>query len=119
MTKTNKESNKKVKLTPNQQFTKAMRIMENATTSRRLALERLLNPDRDINYECGYPDTIDIKDYKAMYDREGVGTRVVKLLPEESWALLPKVEENTDSTETPFEKEWKRSEERRVGKECC
>jgi len=107
MTKTNKESNKKVKLTPNQQFTKAMRIMENATTSRRLALERLLNPDRDINYECGYPDTIDIKDYKAMYDREGVGTRVVKLLPEESWALLPKVNENTDSTETSFEKEWK------------
>ena len=82
-------------------------IMRNTHTSRRAGLERLLNLEKDINYECGYPQNIDISDYKAMYDREGVGNRVVRLLPSESWTMLPNIEENQDSKETEFEKTFK------------
>ena len=88
-------------------------IMANAITSRRAGLERLLNLEKDINYECGYPQTITISDYKAMYDREGVGTKVVKLMPDESWSMLPKIEENQEVDETGFEKEWKDIEKKR------
>ncbi len=82
-------------------------LLQNTITSRRAGLERLLNPSKDINYECGYPGKIDIVDYKAMYDREGVGNRVVKLLPGESWTMLPIIEENQDTDETDFEKQFK------------
>jgi len=103
--KTNKE------LTSNERLVVLQRILQNATTSRRIALEHLLNPNKDINYECGYPKTLDMVDYKAMYDREGVGTRIVKLMPDESWAMLPKIEakieENQDVKKTGFEKIWK------------
>jgi hypothetical protein len=87
-------------------------LVNNTITSRSAGLSRLLNLDKDINYECGYPDTIDIADYKAMYDREGVGTRVVRLLPEESWAMLPIVEQNQKIEETDFEKQWKEIEKK-------
>jgi len=82
-------------------------LLQNAITSRRAGLERLLNIEKDINYECGYPQNIAIEDYKAMYDREGIGNRVVRLLPGESWTMLPTIEENQDTEETDFEKVFK------------
>lgn len=105
--KTNKESTSK----RNSAILQSM--LQNTITSRRAVLEHLLNPDKDINYECGYPQVLDMSDYKAMYDREGVGTRVVKLMPDESWAMLPKIEENQDVDETDFEKVWKSLEKER------
>lgn len=106
----------KIKTNKNTSFNSGIFLLEqfmrNATTSRRAGLERLLNLDKDINYECGYPQTIDITDYKAMYDREGVGNRVVRLLPSESWAMLPVIEENQDSEETEFEKLFKELEKK-------
>lgn len=87
-------------------------MLMNATTIRREVLQRLLNPGKDINYECGYPDDIKIADYKGMFDREGVGTRVVGLYPDESWALLPAIYEDEESKETKFEQVWKELDER-------
>jgi len=87
-----------------QQAESIMRL--NASTFRREVLQRLLNPGKDINYACGYPDSITINDYKAMYDREGLGTKVVSLMPDESWAKLPKIYETEDPSETEFEKMW-------------
>ena len=88
-------------------------VLVNAVSTRRELLEHLLNLEKDINYECGYPETITITDYKAMYDREGLGTRVVNLLPDESWAMLPEIEENKDVEETEFEKVWKDLDKKR------
>lgn len=79
----------------------------NATVLRREVLSKLLNPGKDINFECGYPETISTQEYKSMYDREGVGTRVVNLLPEESWAVPPEIYEKEESEETEFDKKWK------------
>lgn len=81
-------------------------MLMNATTIRREILQKLLNPGRNINFECGYPDRLDISDYKGMFDREGVAARVVGLFPEESWALLPTIYENEESEETEFERVW-------------
>ena len=86
-----------------------MQFAENTTSLRRSALNSLLNPGKDIYFECGYPvyGAITEDMYKEMYDREGLGTRVVQIMPDESWALEPEIVENEDTEETAFEKQWK------------
>jgi len=86
-------------------------LATNATLMRSELLKKLLNPGKDINLECGYPDTITITDYKGMYKRSGVAKRVVRILPEETWALPPVIYETEESNETEFEKEWKTLQE--------
>ena len=78
----------------------------NASLISRADLLRGLTSSRlvDIETECGYPTDITPADYKKMYIRNAVGTRVVKLLPEESWATSPEVYETEKSTSTKFEK---------------
>jgi len=61
---------------------------------------------RDLNFSCGYPDSITIKLYKEMYEREGVAKRVVNVMPDESWAMDPVVFETSDPDETEFERVW-------------
>jgi len=84
-------------------------LLMNAMLLRSEMLRTLLDPaHRDVDKECGYPDTIDIADYRRMFDREGIGTRVVNCLPEETWAVDPEVYETEDSKETEFEQEWRK-----------
>jgi len=62
----------------------------------------------EILFKSGhYPDTIAITDYKKLYTRSGVARRVVRILPEDTWSLLPTVYETEDQNETEFEKTWK------------
>ena len=91
-----------------QQYLNSMlAFIENETTLRREAIARILNPGKDINYECGYPDSITSADYREMYDREGYGARVVSIEPTESWRVYPEVYETEDpSDETEFEAAW-------------
>ena len=96
----------------NEQFSHLAGIIQNNFIYRRETLQRLLDPTRDIDKECKYPITIDKEDYKSMFKRMGVGTRVVYLWPEESWPNDPEVHETEDSTETAFEKEVKKLSER-------
>jgi hypothetical protein len=76
-------------------------------TARTELMNTLLDGKKDINYICQYPDRITINNYKAMYDREGIAKRVVHILPEDSWGVLPDVYETEDENETTFEIEWK------------
>lgn len=78
-------------------------IVVNEITSRAGLLNRLIDPKRDINKECGYPDQLSIEDYGTLYDREGIATRVVDLYPEECWQMDPEIAETEDSEETEFE----------------
>lgn len=83
-------------------------LISNATLQRSQLLRKMLDQGkRDINIECGYPDTIDAETCKAMYDREGIGTRVVSVHPESTWEMDPEVYETEDPTETAFEGRWK------------
>lgn len=94
---------KPTRLTSNQ----VQDLVYNALMSRVDLIKSMSDVKRDINKECNYPDTLEPEDYKKMYDREGIATRVVKLWPEESWAIEPELYEVEDQgTETEFEKAW-------------
>lgn len=85
----------------------------NASLLSRADLLRGITSSRltDIETECGYPTDITPADYKKMYIRNAVGTRVVKLLPEESWATSPEIYETEKSETTTFETAIKQLEE--------
>lgn len=85
-------------------------LTTNALLSRNELLAKALDPRRNIEKECGYPETtgeITREKLKFLYDREPVATRVVKMEPTECWKKEPIVFETTEEdTTTPFEKAW-------------
>lgn len=81
-------------------------MQQNALLSRAAFVNRLIDQKRDIDAECGYPKDITVEDYKLLYDREGIATRVVSIFPEECWSLSPFITETEEGTETDFEKEF-------------
>lgn len=59
---------------------------------------------RDLDHECGYPQTITIKDYKKLYERGDLAANVVDSLPDECFISHPEVYETEDSkVSTPGE----------------
>jgi len=85
----------------------------NASLMRSTLLNKLIDDRRDIDLECGYPKELTTSQYKLLYDREGIATRVVSLFPEESWVVDPKVVENEDTEESAFEKAFNELEEKK------
>ena len=83
-------------------------LVENATTlSRGALMGNNQDPRRNIYDECGYPTTITPQDYRDMYDREPIASRVVQVQPLECWAKTPEVYEDEDvENVTPFEQAW-------------
>jgi hypothetical protein len=79
---------------------------QNIMLERKLWLRRQLDPRRDIDAECGHPECVTIQDYKRLFLRGDIASRVVSVLPEESWKENPDVFETEDQTETDFEKAW-------------
>ncbi len=82
-------------------------MVQNALSFSRDALLRRneIDPRRSINDECGFPEDIKLTDYREMYNREGIATRVVEVMPKESWKTQPTVFETQDvDEETSFEK---------------
>jgi hypothetical protein len=68
-----------------------------------------MDPRRDIDDECGYPATENIRrdEYRELYDREPIATRVVQLMPRQCWKTSPSVFETEDVGEiTKFEGAW-------------
>jgi len=85
------------------------RTLFNALASRSALARKLFDPRRDMNDECGYPRTESItrEEYKELYDREAVATRVVEVLPMETWKVTPEVFEVADEdVVTEFEEAW-------------
>lgn len=63
---------------------------------------------RDIDKECGYPDTMSADEYRRLYERESVAARVVEIFPKESWKNPPYIfEDENPEVETEFEKALK------------
>lgn len=87
-------------------------LIVNEFTMRAQLLGRLLDPRRDVNKECGYPDQIDADDYKALFDRGDIATRIISLYPDETWNADPEIYETEDESETEFETAWDELEER-------
>jgi hypothetical protein len=98
---------KAVKLNTKTQIMMMREFIGNALDSRAKLLRGLLDGEnRSIDDACKYPETITPENYQLMYDREGLGYRVVKAWPEETWSQDFLVTENADPELTEFEKAW-------------
>lgn len=78
-------------------------ITSNVALMRSELLNKLFDSRRDIDDECGYTKNISDEQYGYLYDREGIGTRVVSIYPEESWVMDPIIVEDEEEEETTFE----------------
>lgn len=77
-----------------------------AMLQRNAMLERMFDPRRDIDAECGYPVNPSLAQYDQLYRREGIASRVVSIFPLETWSMLPEVLENEEDAKTDFENAW-------------
>lgn len=79
-------------------------IVTNLMLTRAGLAEKLFDPRRSIDEECGYPTAaITCEQYRRMYDRE-LGRRVVDVYPAETWKRFPNIFEDPDADkDTPFE----------------
>ena len=81
----------------------------NAMLTRRNFEREMLDKRRSINDECGYPDRgeLGITQFKQLYEREGIATKVVEIMPKKSWTVQPTLTEDEDpEVETEFELAW-------------
>jgi hypothetical protein len=100
-------SGKAPRMTTNEATDRLARMTVNLLLSRQSFLGggQLDQPKRNIERECGYPEgepTLEL--YRHVYERIGVGTRIVQVYPEESWSIHPDVYEIESPRFTPFEK---------------
>jgi len=97
--------------TNNREFqTRFMELVQNEFLTRGSFIQRWMDPRRDINKECGYPETYEItsEKYQEYYERHSIAARVVELMPTECWQITPEVYEDDDpNNTTPFEQAFK------------
>jgi hypothetical protein len=84
-------------------------LVENAIASRTEFINRMADPRRNLDADCGYPQPNELTPwfYRDLFDREPVAERVVSLMPRECWQVSPQVYESEDADDvTPFEEAW-------------
>lgn len=59
---------------------------------------------RDVDKEAGYPVDLTTEDFKTMYERNDIASRVVDIEPLECWKEYPEIYETEEERETDFEK---------------
>lgn len=89
----------------NEEFNQFM--VANVATMRSELISLLTNDTRNIDYECKYPPDLNIEHYQTVFNRQGIGKRIVEIFPEECWNSTPEVIEDSESKETKFESAWK------------
>lgn len=84
-------------------------VIANVSSLQRSWLQRALDPRRNINEECGYPQQdITPEDYQYLYERDAIAARVVEMFPKETWKTSPVIYEVEEADQvTPFEKAWR------------
>lgn len=85
-------------------------MVQNEFLSRGAFIQRWMDPRRNYNRECGYPETYEITSdkWQDYYERHPIASRVVELFPTECWQVTPDVFEDDDpSVTTPFEQGFK------------
>ncbi len=96
--------------TTNEQLKEFQELCTNMLFTRGELFRQFMDPRRNIDNECGYPQntlTYKSQEYQSLYERFSIATRVVQLMPKESWQVSPTVYEDNDAeTETEFEKKW-------------
>lgn len=96
------------KLSENEKLDLVLDHLHNISTMRRDIFKRFVDPRRNIDDECGFPQQIRIQDYQDMYDREAVAARAVEFMARECWKVTPEIcEDLEEGTETAFEEAWR------------
>lgn len=73
-------------------------LVANVMLMRDQFIDKLFDTKRDVDKECGYPETITPAAYKLLYDRMGVAARVVDVYPDECFAMGFALEEKEKNT---------------------
>lgn len=82
-------------------------MVQNVMSMQREMFNRLLDPRRDLDKECGFPKSMDADQYWQLYNGDGIAARVCEVLPKHIWQVQPEVFEDEESdTQTPFELAW-------------
>lgn len=92
-------------------FSFLRRMVQNQMFSRTALAQYMAGPGWRVDDACGYPAEIVFQQYREMYEREGVASRVVSLFPSECWSVQPYVYETesvAEEDQTEFEKVWER-----------
>ena len=85
-------------------------LITNLLVSRLQWMNSAIDPQRNVNKECGYPEPEQLSAgiYRNLYDRDAISARVVEVMPKESWQVTPSLYETEDAEdETEFETAWK------------
>lgn len=103
-----------------ERFQRFASLVENSYLFRNDMVQQLLDPRRDIDAECGYPQSetgfgvgwINPELYRLLYEREAIANRVVEVFPKECWEVTPEVFEDVDGDKskddpTDFDEAWK------------
>jgi len=95
---------------------KMLRVLQNSQLLSRAMLGSRLGMqfggDRDLYETFGYKRFPDFQDYQNLYDRHGLGHRVIKKYANSTWNRLPVLidgeqrSDTLDKNATPFLKEW-------------
>lgn len=100
-------------------------MIGNELLQRKEIFDRFFSDRTDLYEECDYPKEISTEQYSEMYERE-LGNKIVNLLPDHTWKMLPSVYETEDLGETtPFEEAFNslsdtmNGEQSYGGKEVC
>jgi hypothetical protein len=79
-------------------------LVNNLHGMRRELIDKLADPRRDYEKECGHKKDPTAEDYQQLYNRHPLANRAVNVLPKETWQVQPSVYELEDpETMTPFE----------------
>ncbi len=68
----------------------------------------LFDSRRDLNFECGYPERITLNMMQGVWERDGIGAKLISVWPDESWQLYPEIIEGEQADDTDFEESWKK-----------
>lgn len=95
-------------VTPEMESRYYEQLVGNVTTLTREFFNRLADPRRDLDKECGFPRQMDAEQYWNLYNRNSFASRVVETIPLAVWKGNPEVYEDEDADEeTEFEGAWR------------
>lgn len=82
-------------------------FVSNQLMTRQDLINRLIDPRRDLDDECGFPKFITPDMYQRRYERDPIAARVVEIMSKEAFKVNPNVYEDEDKELTPWEEAWK------------
>lgn len=102
MKKAKKKSVKKV-MTANQEE-HLMDVINRSLSSRTELLEKIMDPRRNMDHECGFPvDDPTDDQYSKLYGRNPLAKKACDIKADHCWKSTPAIYENAEHEETEFE----------------